>query len=238
MGDNKVVVSDYELLSFSFVNIILSVKSHQVDLARRQILRNQEVAHVSLLDSVDVFVNPGDLFSHENRLSSVFIAKWQFFTFIVLYATVMETQGFKTACVAATHIQNVDFGFSIINGLDCFPFQNALNRDLVLFFAEQILKDHVTLAVLIKAVRFLNKFVFFSGWRCHIDALVACVLLQHIDRVAYCLGMFGVWVNRLRNRHLKRHDRLARGFVGLLVINLLLSTVGDLKNGTAFVTCV
>ena len=68
------MVSDYELLSFFFVNIILSVKSHQVDLARRQILRNQEVAHIRLLDSVDVFVNPGDLFSHENRLGSVFIA--------------------------------------------------------------------------------------------------------------------------------------------------------------------
>jgi len=93
--DSKVVVPDNDLFSlFVFVELLLGVESHKVELARGQTLLNEEVARLGLLDSKDVSVDPGDLFSYQHPLA---INASPFFGSDFVFDPVVKSQKLKLA---------------------------------------------------------------------------------------------------------------------------------------------
>ena len=126
-----------------FTHLLLCVESHQVDLARRQTLLDEEVAHLGLLNYEDGFLNPGDLFSGEHRLG-IIIKSWLFFVRkFVLDASVVESQGLKLAFEVAPHVYNNYFGllgiYVMNHSRDSVSFQQTLNYDAVFWKVEQLI---------------------------------------------------------------------------------------------------
>ena len=114
-----------------FAQHLLCVESHQVDLARRQTLLDEEVAHLGLFNYEDGFLNPRDLFSGEHCLG-IIISFWLFVVFkFELDASVAESQGLKLAFEVAPHVYNKNFvllGIPVINhSRYSVPFQHALD---------------------------------------------------------------------------------------------------------------
>ena len=124
-------------------HLLLCVESHQVDLARRQTLLDEEVAHLGLFNYEDGFLNPGDLFSGEHRLG-IIIKFWLFVVCkFVFDASVVESQGLKLVFEVASHVYNKNFGLLGIHVMNhsrySVSFQQTLNYDAVFWKVEQLI---------------------------------------------------------------------------------------------------
>ena len=123
-----------------FAQHLLCVESHQVDLARRQTLLDEEVAHLGLFNYEDGFLNPGDLFSGEHRLGIIIKSRLFFVHSFVLDASVAESQGLKLAFEVAPHVYNKNFcllGIHVMNhSRDSVSFQQTLDDNSVSWIIE------------------------------------------------------------------------------------------------------